>query len=169
MTKRILAIGVCLVLGGLPEGLAQTPGGEEPPSSAANSNPRLLIPVAGCPVCDLWREYEDIILQAKQEVGPLPDGVLYFYYAADPAVIEPLIRFAHERDKLADRLARDPELRDQLGERCFHRRLAGTVTMEISTSARGIFAILTATDPGMFGWLRDKARMATRQKVPFWF
>jgi hypothetical protein len=41
--------------------------------------------------------------------------------------------------------------------------------MEISPSARGIFAILTATDPGMFGWLRDKARMATRQKVPFWF
>jgi hypothetical protein len=133
------------------------------------SSPRLLVAVPGCPICDLWKEYEDIVIRAKQEVAPLHNGVLYFYYSADPSVIEPLIRFAHERTKLADRLTQDETLRAQLGGPCLHKRLYGSVHLEISTSARGIFAILTTDDPTMFGWLRDKARMATRRKIPFWF
>lgn len=174
MVKRVLVLGVCLGLGlcpgpgsspGLAQGTPPTPG----TAPAPVTSPRLLVAVPGCPVCDLWKEYESIIIQAKQEVAPLHNGVLYFYYSADPSIIEPLIRFAHERTKLADRLTRDEALRAKLGGPCLHKRLYGSVHLEISTSARGIFALLTTDDPTMFGWLRDKARMATRRKIPFWF
>jgi hypothetical protein len=159
MVKSVLVLGFCLGLGWASAGAAR----ETPP------NPRLLLAVPGCPVCDLWLEYEDIVLRAKQEVGPLPHGVLYFYHSDDPAIIEPLIRFAHERSKLAARLSQDAALREALGGPCRHRELAAPVDLQVSTSARGIFAIVTTSDPSTFGWLRDKARMATRSKIPFWF
>ena len=130
---------------------------------------RLKSPVAGCPVCELWLRYEDIVLEARQEVGALHQGVFYFYHAEDPGVIEPLIRFAHERDELEAKLRRDPALRRKLGEACGHRDHAGLVHLEISTSARGIFAILTATDPGMLDELRTEAGRAVRGKIPVWF
>ena len=62
----------------------------------APASHRLTPAVPGCPICDLWLEYEDIVLRTKQEVGSLKDGVFYFYHSDEPAVIEPLIRFAHE-------------------------------------------------------------------------
>src|SRR5215813_6246612 len=74
------------------------------PATESPSALRLKAPVPGCPVCDIWLHYENVVLQSQQEVGALHRGVFYFYHAEDPAVIEPLIRFAHEREELEARL-----------------------------------------------------------------
>jgi hypothetical protein len=145
-------------------GLSERPGGAAEPSAL-----RLRTPIAGCPVCELWLRYEDVVLQAQQEVGALHQGVFYFYHAEDPSVIEALIRFAHERAELEARLHQDPALRRRLGEWCGHRNHAGFVHLEISTSARGMFALLTATDPTMQDELRAEAGRAARGKIPVWF
>jgi hypothetical protein len=160
MSRRfaLFLLGTALLLG------ASASTAEEPTSAL-----RLKSPVAGCPVCDLWLRYEDVVLQARQEVGALHQGVFYFYHAEDPGVIEPLIRFAHERAELEAKLHQDPALRRALGEACGHRYHAGLVHLEISTSARGIFALLTATDPGMLDELRTEAGRAVRGKIPVWF
>lgn len=133
-------------------------------------NLRLRPPVAGCPVCDLWLQYEDVVLQAKQEVGPLKDGILYFYHSDRPSVIEPLIRFAHERADLMDRLQTDPELMEQLGGPCGHDSEArAEISMEISTSARGIFVLIRSPDPTTYWRLRFQAGRAVRSQIPVWF
>jgi len=130
---------------------------------------RLKAPVPGCPVCDLWLQYESIVLQTQQEVGALHQGVFYFYHAEDPSIIEPLIRFAHEREELEARLREVPLLRHRLGESCGHRYHEGSVHLEITTSARGIFALLTSADPAMQDELRAEAGRAVRGKIPVWF
>ena len=139
------------------------------PATESPSALRLKTPVPGCPLCDIWLHYENVVLQAQQEVGGLRQGVFYFYHAEDPAVIEPLIRFAHERDELETRLRQAPALRRRLGEVCGHRYHEGLVHLEISTSARGIFALLTSDDPAMQNELRAEAGRAVRGKIPVWF
>ena len=136
-----------------------------PPTSVL----RLRTPVPGCPVCGLWLRYEDVVLKARQEVGGLEMGVFYFYHAEDPATIEGLIRFAHERAELETNLRKDAALRRSLGEVCGHRYHAGSVHLEISTSARGMFALLTDQNPAMQAELRAEAGRAVRGKIPVWF
>jgi hypothetical protein len=139
------------------------------PAADRPSALRLKTPVPGCPVCDIWLHYENVVLQAQQEVGALQKGVFYFYHAEDPGVIEPLIRFAHEREELETRLRQAPALRNRLGEVCGHRYHEGHVHLEISTSARGMFALLTSDDPVMQNELRAEAGRAVRGKIPVWF
>ena len=143
--------------------------GRPAPATESPSALRLKAPVPGCPVCDIWLHYENVVLEAQQEVGALRHGVFYFYHAEDPAVIEPLIRFGHEREELETRLRQAPALRRRLGEMCGHRYHEGLVHLEISTSARGIFALLTADDPAMREELRAEAGRAVRGKIPVWF
>jgi len=142
-------------------------------SAAAPTDPqrfRLLQPVPGCPVCDLWLRYEDVVLQAEQEVAPLEHGVLYFYHSEDPAVIEPLIRFANERAQLQKRLAASPELRARLGLGCGHTpNPTRPERLEISTSARGIYALITTDDPTTLAQLRSQASRVVLSKLPLWF
>jgi hypothetical protein len=141
-------------------------------ASVAGPSPvlRLRPPVSGCPVCELWLEYEDVILRAKQEVGPLEDGVLYFYHSADPSVIEPMIRFAHERSNLAETIRSDPAVRESLGGACGHGPGASTdIDLEISTSARGIFALIRSSDRATYTRLRFQAGRAVRSQIPVWF
>ncbi len=131
---------------------------------------RLRPPVTGCPICELWIQYEDVVLQAKQEVGPLENGVVYFYHSNQPSVIEPLIRFAHERVDLAEAIRTRPEVREQLGGPCGHRPAFSVgIRIEISTSARGIFALLTSTNSTTYTMLRFQAGRAVRSKMPVWF
>jgi hypothetical protein len=139
------------------------------PATESPSALRLKTPVSGCPVCDIWLHYENVVLETQQEVGALRQGVFYFYHAEDPTVIEPLIRFAHERAELEARLRQAPALRHRLGEVCGHRYHEGFVHLEITTSARGIFALLTADDPAMQNELRAEAGRAVRGKIPVWF
>jgi|RhiMetdeSRZDD1v2_1073273.scaffolds.fasta_scaffold603223_2 hypothetical protein len=139
------------------------------PATESSSALRLKTPVPGCPVCDIWLHYENVVLETQQEVGAIRQGVFYFYHAEDPAVIEPLIRFAHEREELEARLRQAPALRRRLGEACGHRYHDSLVHLEISTSARGIFALLTADDPAMQDELRAEAGRAVRGKIPVWF
>jgi hypothetical protein len=165
--QEVMRLHIALLAGGMTlllVGLSDRPTPAQPTSPL-----RLKTPVSGCPVCELWLRYEDIVLESQQEVGGLHHGVFYFYHAEDPAIIEPLIRFAHERDELEDRLRHDASLRRRLGEVCGHRYHEGFVHLEISTSARGMFALLTADDPGMQDELRTEAGRAVRGKIPVWF
>ena len=131
---------------------------------------RLHPAVAGCPICDLWLQYEGVILNAKQEVGPLHNGILYFYHSREPSVIEPLIRFAHERVRLEEQLQSDEEFREQLGVRCGHGRMASLgIDLEVSTSARGIFALVTSENRKTLTRLRTQAERAVWGKIPVWF
>jgi len=134
------------------------------------SDLRLRPPVPRCPVCDLWLRYEDVVLQAQQEIGPLRHGVFYFYHASDPGVIEPLIRFALERAELEETLRADPGKRRSLGEVCGHQAHAALgIDLEISTSAHGIVALLTSGDRAVLEELRLEASRAMRGRIPVWF
>lgn len=160
MTAKLMLI-LCLIAGaaGLP--------GNGRTQSAVN---RLHPAVVGCPICDLWLQYENVILKAKQEVGPLHNGILYFYHSGEPSVIEPLIRFAHERVRLEERLQSDEEFREQLGGRCGHGRIMALgIDLEISTSARGIFALVTSENRRTLTRLRTQAERAVWSKIPVWF
>lgn len=161
LRTALFAGAMTLYLVGLSQGAAPAAG----PSSAL----RLKTPVPGCPVCDIWLHYESVVLEAQQEVGALQNGVFYFYHAEDPGIIEPLIRFAHEREELEVRLRQVPTLRRRLGEACGHRYHENLVHLEITTSARGMFALLTADDAAMQGELRAEAGRAVRSKIPVWF
>jgi hypothetical protein len=122
--------------------------------------------VAGCPVCDLWLRYREVILQASQEVGSLENGVIYFYHAQNPGVIEPLVRFAYQRAELEASLRGDPSLRARLGEACEHNLLGdGSVRLEISTGAHGFFAILTSADREIVSRLQEEASQAVRGRI----
>ena len=135
-----------------------------------STNLRLAPAAEGCPVCDLWVQYEDVILRARQEVGPLASGVLYFYHSESPNVIEPLIRFANERAEMDEALTSNADLASRLGGSCGHAlRLGGPVNLEISSSARGIFALLTSADDPTVKLLRAQAGRAVRSKIPVWF
>lgn len=139
-------------------------------AAAQEPAPSLRTPVEGCPVCEIWLQHQEVVLRAKQEVGQLHDGVIYFYHSNDPAVIEPLIRFAYERRNLEAALDADPARREALGRACGH--LPGNtarVRLEISTSARGIFALLRTSDPETFRILRAEAQRAVRSRLPVWF
>jgi hypothetical protein len=129
---------------------------------------RLISPVRGCPICDLWLRYEDVILRAKQEVGPIQHGVFYFYHSSDPSVIEPLIRFANERNLLERSLAGNPEQRSHLGLACHHRedRQMG-ISLEISTSARGFLVLRRSEAYGPM--LQAQSARVVRDKIPIWF
>ena len=160
-TRRFSGWLVFLILAGAI--FAPTPGDPSP-------NLRLHPPVDGCPVCELWLEYEDVILRAKQEVGPLRDGILYFYHSEEPSVIEPLIRFAHEREDLAKAIRSDPDVLRRLGGPCGHGPSAhADIELQISTSARGIFALLTSSDLPTYRDLRREGSMAVVSKIPVWF
>jgi len=142
-------------------------------TAAAPTDPqelRLRPVVPGCPICDLWLRYEDVVLQAKQEVAPLEKGILYFYHSDDPAVIEPLIRFANERARLQKQLEEDPDLRARLGLACGHTpNPVRPEHLEISTSARGIYALITTDDPTTLQQLRSQASRVVLSKLPLWF
>jgi hypothetical protein len=142
------------------------------PGSGESQSERLRLrpPVELCPICKLWLRYEDVVLQAQQEIGPLRRGVFYFYHASDPAVIEPLIRFAIERAELEEKLRTDPQLRRSLGEVCGHQaHVALGIDLEISTSAHGIAAFLTSGDRTVQEELRLEASRAMRSRIPVWF
>ena len=160
-----LAFAVLFTAALLPACLPVGHGYAAPPTSVL----RLRTPVPGCPVCELWLRYEDVVLKARQEVGGLETGVFYFYHAEDPATIEGLIRFAHERAELESKLRKSAALRRSLGEVCGHRYHAGSAHLEISTSARGMFALLTDQNPAMQAELRAEAGRAVRGKIPVWF
>ena len=139
-------------------------------AASASESLRLNPPVAGCPVCELWLEYEDVVLLADQEVAKIEDGVLYFYHSDDPSVIEPLIRFAYERQALAVAIRTDPGIQERLGRPCTHTSLLGTSTrLEITTSARGVVAILRSSNAATVGVLKAQAKRALRSKYPLWF
>lgn len=142
-------------------------------TAAAPTDPqelRLRPVVRGCPICELWLRYEDVVLQAKQEVAPLENGILYFYHSDDPAVIEPLIRFANERAHLEKELQENPELRAHLGMACGHTpNPVRPEHLEISTSARGIIALITTDDPTTLQQLRSQASRVVLSKLPLWF
>jgi hypothetical protein len=122
--------------------------------------------VSGCPVCDLWLEHENVILQASQEVGSLENGVIYFIHAQSPSVIEPLIRFAYQREELEETLRRDPALRSRLGDGCRHRLLGDdSARLEISTGAHGFFAILTSRNRAVVSRLQEEASQAARGRI----
>jgi hypothetical protein len=128
------------------------------------------LPSEGCPVCELWLEYEPVVLLAQQEIGELDNGIVCFYHASDPAIIEPLIRFSYERQALEDRLAGNPELRAQLGGRCGHAvSETGRIILEISSSARGIFALISSSDPSTAKFLKLQGKQAVLSRDPVWF
>jgi hypothetical protein len=128
------------------------------------------LPTEGCPVCELWLEYEPVVLLAQQEIGDLENGIVCFYHASDPAIIEPLIRFSYERKNLEDRLARDPELRTRLGGRCGHALSeTGPIDLEITSSARGIFALISSSDPSTAKFLKLQGKQAVLSRDPVWF
>jgi hypothetical protein len=158
MPRNLFSL-LCLVLAVAPPAAAQT-------SSEIHLRP----PVPGCPQCAVWLEYESVILKADQEVAPLRHGVLYFYHSKDPAIIERLIRFAHERTYLADLLATDAGVREHLGEACRHREYAADpIELEISIGAHGFFALLLAGDEETLRKLRVDAQLAVKDKIPAWF
>ena len=133
-----------------------------PDSGGGDLRPR----VGGCPVCDLWSRYEPVVLQARQEVGKLENGVIYFFHADDPSVIEPLIRFAYEREEMETKVASDPSVRRRLGHVCGHDLLgSGRVRLQISTGAHGFFAILTSTDSTTVRMLQEEASKAARGRL----
>lgn len=122
--------------------------------------------VPGCPVCDLWEIDGAIFLQARQEVGALENGVIYYYFSDNPAVIEQLIRFAYERQELEAALRTDLGLRQHLGQRCGHAMQgSGAVHLEISTGVQGVFAILTSTGKIPVDRLKKEASDAVRDNL----
>ncbi len=143
-----------------------------PPPAAAQSPARgeLRPSVPGCPLCELWNRYQDWFLQAHQEVGSLKNGVVYFYHSDNPSVIEVLIRFAYEREALQTKLDADPELRQKLGRACGHDSMVdGTVRVEVSVAAHGVFAILTAPNRGTVRALQAEASRALRDRLTLRF
>ncbi len=116
------------------------------PLAQAQNRPPLRPVVPGCPVCDLWSQYEGIVLEARQEIGKLPNGVVYLHYGERPAVIEPLIQLAYERAELLLRCGEDPALAARLGGACGHNltQVDPDLTVEISPSVHGFFVILTS-------------------------
>lgn len=126
--------------------------------------------VVNCPVCRLWLRFENVVVRSKHEIAPLPGGVILFYHSDDPAVIEPLIRMANERVALAEALAADPALHARLGQACSHGvRDAAGIEITVTTSARGIFAIMTTGNSAVVRELRAAAQNAVRARVPLWF
>jgi hypothetical protein len=122
--------------------------------------------VPGCPVCDLWEIDGAIFLQARQEVGALDDGVIYYYFSDNPTVIEQLIRFAYERQELEAALRTDLGLRQHLGQRCGHAMQgSGAVHLEISTGVQGVFVILTSTGKIPVDRLKKEASDAVRDNL----
>ncbi len=122
--------------------------------------------VPGCPVCDLWEIDGSIFLQARQEVGALENGVIYYYFSDNPAVIEQLIRFAYERRELEAALRTDRDLRQHLGQGCGHAMQgSGAVHLEISTGVQGVFAILTSTGKIPVDRLKKEASDAVRDNL----
>ena len=148
-------LAFCLLLGartGVSSG--QVPNAAERPT------------VPGCPVCDLWSRYQEVFPLARQEVGSLRRGVIYYYYSNDPSVAEPLLRFAYERQELATRLAAEPELRSRLGQACGHDVLGSNlVQLQISTGAHGVFAILTSDRESIIHRLHLEASLAVRSRT----
>jgi hypothetical protein len=131
---------------------------------------RLRPAVPECPVCAIWIKYEDVILKADQEVGPLKNGVIYFYHAKDPAIIQRLILFARERTALQELIASEPGMVASLGVECRHREYAQLpIDMEISIGARGFFVILTSNDSNTVEKIRADAQRAVTKKIPVWF
>jgi hypothetical protein len=143
-------IGLALVGGAL---LAHAAAAAEPPGQAP------------APVCALWTEFEDDVARARQEVGALSNGIIYFYHSEDPAVIEPLLRFAYRRQALADSLrgAAAPEAPEAAcGEGIWH---TPPFDLEISTSAHGFFAILTSSRPDIVKHLQGLAAIAVPRRL----
>lgn len=127
-------------------------------------------PPPGCPVCALWEEYERDILLAKQEIGELPDGIVCFYHASNPDIIESLIRFAYARRALEEGIEQDEVLRETLGDPCGHfRSSSAPVRLEITPSARGFFAIITSPDSYTVKVLKNQGSLAIRTRLPVWF
>jgi hypothetical protein len=122
----------------------------------------------GCPVCEIWVHYDGVIRRAGQEVGRLRQGVIYFYHSDEPEIIEPLLRFAYERQALVRSIqTRGPH---SLGRACGHAlREESGITVEISTGARGFFAILTSERPETVTRLWSEAAKVVPEKTPVWF
>jgi hypothetical protein len=129
-------------------------------------------PAAGAappPVCALWMEFQDDVARARQEVGALSNGIVYFYHSEDPAVIEPLLRFAYRRKALADSLRALPpsdEAYPPCGEGIWH---TPPFDLEISTAAHGFFAILTSPRPEIVKHLQGLAAIAVPRRLAVWF
>jgi len=139
-------------------------------SSGQAATPTVREPVPGCPVCDLWERYAEVFPLARQEVGSLRRGAIYYYYSSDPSVAEPLLRFAYERQELAARLASEPDLRAKLGHGCGHDLLgSGIVQLQISTGANGFFAIVTSDRESIIHRIHLEASQAVRAKTPVRF
>ena len=67
-------------------------------------------------------------------------------------------------------LRNNPAKRKALGEMCGHRdHDALGIDLELSTTARGILALLTAHSRSTLVELRTEASQAVRGKIPVWF
>jgi hypothetical protein len=119
------------------------------------------------PVCALWMEFRDDVARARQEVGALANGIVYFYHSDDPAVIEPLLRFAYRRRALADSLTAQPAAGIPDCEDAI--RHTPPFDLEISTSAHGFFAILTSPRPDIVKHLQGLAAIAVTRRHAVWF
>ena len=138
-----------------------------PRPALPQSRPPLRPFVEGCPVCDLWRAYENDVVQSRQEIGRLPDGVIYLYYSDRPSVIEPIIRFAYERGDLTLSLQGDAALRERLGGACGHNLAMNDpdYRLVLSTSPHGFFAILTSSNRTTVKLLHQEAQRSVRSSV----
>jgi hypothetical protein len=157
-----------LIRAGLGAGLALflLLGARTGASSGQVPEPTLHRSVPGCPVCELWDRYAEVFPLARQEVGSLRRGAIYYYYSNDPSVAEPLLRFAYERQELAARLATEPELRSKLGHACGHDLLgSGLVQLQLSTGAHGVFAIVTSDRESIIHRIHLEASQAVRAKT----
>ena len=127
--------------------------------------------VAGSPLCELWSSAVEVIGAAEREIGKLPNGVITLYHAERPLVIEPLIRFAYERQELARRLEGDPDLAAKLGGACGHNLslMDPGLHIEISASAHGFFAILTSENRTTVKLLHQDAKRSVQLNVPVRF
>jgi len=111
-----------------------------------------------CPVCRLWTRFDSAVLAAKREAAALPDGAIYFFHSDNFRVVEDLQRFGYERQGL-----------EESGAARRHPKLGGdhehidNVTLTITASAHGVFAILTSPDPEAARTLREQASFAIRR------
>ena len=143
--KQSIALGTCFILLGAPV------SGQEMSSNS---------PICG--VCTIWTEYEEVLNQADQEVAPLADGAVYFYSSDNFRVMEALQRFAYARLDLHQKNldARHPRIRMDRGH-----TLQEGVTLEITTSAHGFFALLRSENEETVAALKGEAMRAVRGRT----
>lgn len=126
----------------------------DPPSDQEEPSP------AVCGVCLLWERYEGELRQCTVEAGALEHGVVYYISSSSLTVVESMQRFAYERRRMEEEPAAQIHAR--------HRGMGAPedLRLEVTTSARGFFALLTAADPAVIRFVREEASFAVRSHRP---